>query len=206
MSSGKNCVHFLDNPVSHFIETHAVITSICCNLLAFREPNSRCALAFGLVFTLMLTAASRGQELEAGDIAFRVADVPETWEGASVGMINPRDSPTSEIPVEFTASNVSATDSILHAQSSSTSASGSEETLREYDGYELDVFVVHGSTLWPCIKRAGGRNLRVESYNSTGKSYYITANYSINGHNENYFLCELTEAVATTRANRRSEK
>ena len=152
-----------------------------------------------LLAALLLSRSSASQKsggggddssASTGDIFFTLVNVPETWTGNIVGMVNPRDSPTHEVPVEFAADALNFTASVVHANSTNTAGDGTR-TLDEFVGYELDLFVQHGDTLWPCVSATGPlatNNLHISSY-STAVAYTVEATYTQNRIGEWYFSC-----------------
>jgi len=167
-------------------------------------PRRRRASIIGCVALVcaVATGSSRKDKMGvlapvAGDIMFHATAFPTTWVGSTVGLVNPRLNSAYEVPAEFPAAPTEVTDdytdSILHANSPSTSEGAANDTLATFDGYTLDLYIVNGaSTLWPCVAREGGHDLRIDAYNASGAGYTVSARYSINKAGEPYFACSLT--------------
>ena len=77
----------------------------------------------------------------------------------------------------------------MHANSTNTA--GADPDAGRAQGYELDLFVQHGDTLWPCVSATGPlatNNLHISSY-STAVAYTVEATYTQNRIGEWYFSC-----------------
>ena len=130
-----------------------------------------------------------GSELKPGDIEFNLSFIPETWDGNPNGMVQPRDSPTSEVYMEFSAISSSISYSVVHADSTVTASDDmtKDETLANYDSWVLDLFIQHSNVLWPCVSAEGRGNLRIKSYDSSSHRYTVNAEYVMNSKGEYFF-------------------
>ena len=128
-------------------------------------------------------------DVKPGDIEFNLSFIPETWNGNPNGMVQPRDSPTSEVYVEFSAISTSMSYSIVHADSTVTASDDmtKDETLANYDSWVLDLFIQHSNVLWPCVSAEGRGNLRIKSYDSSTHRYTVNAEYVMNSKGEYFF-------------------
>lgn len=125
-----------------------------------------------------------------GDIEFQLTGIPSTWEGFSNGMVQPRNSPTNEVNMEFSGLASNASYSIVHA--TTTTASDDHVPLSMFDGFVLDLWVQHANGLWPCVSADGDeRDLRIPSYDSVGRIYKVQADYVINSYGEFFFNTSL---------------
>lgn len=121
------------------------------------------------------------------------ATIDCTPQGACVGdfllQLSPRGKKL-ELPVGFVTTSLAKrastqTSSVLgsaHAAVGNASA-----VLSDFSGYDLDVYVLHGQTLWPCTGRDGSleRPLR---YAAPG-SYAVSANFTTDSAGEPIYAC-----------------
>jgi hypothetical protein len=132
----------------------------------------------------------------AGDIEFELTGIPDTWDGPPNGMAQPRDSPTSEIDIEFVAEASSYSYSIVHAATTAKSMDDDNAPvvpLSKYDGFELDMWIMHKGFLWPCVAAEGkSENLHIRNYDSDNYHYIVNAAYVVNDKNEYFFNSTLS--------------
>lgn len=141
-------------------------------------------ILFTLVISLFLTLT---RSIDVGDIEFLLHGIPSTWEGFPNGMVEPRDSPTSELPFEFDgkASNMS------YSVVTHDTIAGNEDgiSLSSFDGYVLDLWIRHSNGLWPCVSAepSPAHNLRIKKYDSNGHNYLVQSDYVMNSSGEYFF-------------------
>jgi hypothetical protein len=144
-----------------------------------------------------LAAMSLCHGLTGGDIEFTLTGIPSTWEDFPNGMAQPRDSPTSEVDLEFSAEAESFSYSVVHATTVATSTAADGVALGTFDSYVLDMWIQHKGVLWPCVAADGQQltnNLRVKRYDSCGVTYSVQADYVPNSHGEFFFNSTLSSS------------
>jgi hypothetical protein len=133
--------------------------------------------------------------LDVGEIEFELSGIPLTWEGFPNGMVQPRDSPTHEVDMEFSALAESFSYSIVHADTTVTANDDKSDpvALSSFDGWVLDLWVQHSNVLWPCVAAEGLMgNLRIHGYDSANQRYIVQADYVPNSKGQYFFNSTLT--------------
>ena len=126
-------------------------------------------MPFSVILLLAMLSAS------FADITFQLPGIPDTWVGFPAGMVQPRDSATHVVPVQFNGAASNFTYSIISDQTTS-SYGRITVPLSKFDRWELDMYVSHANGMWPCVDANGNgiQNLELPSCKSDS-SYLVRA-------------------------------